>query len=226
MIAALRYTALRISDVVKLERTRVQNGAILLYTHKNGKPVYLDLHPELRAALAALPIPKGTVGNSEYFFWSGQGTLRAAIRGAERTLLRVFKHSGVKNAHAHRFRHTLATEILAAGGTFEDAADVLGSSPGIVRKHYAQWSVKRQERLSSLLQGLWSDTNLTHAANLSVNDSKEKTYLVDGMGFECMSSTQNQWFPRLTNCKKRIKPYNRHQFGKILANRFGRPSKS
>jgi integrase len=43
----------------------------------------------------------------------------------------VFKASRVPGAHAHRFRHTLATEILEAGGTFEDAAEVLGNSPNM-----------------------------------------------------------------------------------------------
>jgi integrase len=42
----------------------------------------------------------------------------------------------VPRAHAHRFRHTLATEILENGGSIEDAAEVLGNSPNIIRKHY------------------------------------------------------------------------------------------
>ena len=42
-----------------------------------------------------------------------------------------FQSVGVIGAHAHRFRHTLATEMLEAGGTFEDAAEVLGNSPNI-----------------------------------------------------------------------------------------------
>ena len=38
---------------------------------------------------------------------------------AERTLSAVFKKSGVKGAHAHRYRHTLATRLLEQGATFE-----------------------------------------------------------------------------------------------------------
>jgi hypothetical protein len=45
----------------------------------------------------------------------------------------------VPGAHAHRFLHTLATEILEAGGTFEDAAEILGNGPNIIRKYYAKW---------------------------------------------------------------------------------------
>jgi site-specific recombinase XerD len=47
---------------------------------------------------------------------------------AERTLSAVFKKSGVKDAHAHRYRHTLATRLLEQGATFEQVADILGNS--------------------------------------------------------------------------------------------------
>jgi integrase len=49
---------------------------------------------------------------------------------AERSLASVFKASLVPRAHAHRFRHTLATELLSNGASFEDVADILGNSPG------------------------------------------------------------------------------------------------
>jgi hypothetical protein len=50
-----------------------------------------------------------------------------AIRGIEeRKLAAVFKKSGVTKSHAHRFRHTLATELLGAGASFEEVADCWG----------------------------------------------------------------------------------------------------
>ena len=54
---------------------------------------------------------------------------RAVVGIAERTLAAVFKKSGVKNAHAHRYRHTLATRLLEQGATFEQVADILGTAP-------------------------------------------------------------------------------------------------
>jgi integrase len=65
------------------------------------------------------------------------GTTRAVIRGATRTRARVFRISKVEGAHAHRFRHTLATALLEKGWTMEDVANVLGSTPETIRKHYA-----------------------------------------------------------------------------------------
>jgi predicted transcriptional regulator len=52
----------------------------------------------------------------------------------------VFAKSEVSRAHAHRFRYTLATELLEQGWTYEDVAEVLGNSAAIVKKHYAKWS--------------------------------------------------------------------------------------
>jgi len=82
---------------------------------------------------------------------------------AERTLAAVFKKSGVQKAHAHRFRHTLATELLGRGASFEDVADILGNSPTIVRNHYAKWSPARQARIDDLMEKVHagSDWSLT-----------------------------------------------------------------
>jgi site-specific recombinase XerD len=42
-ILLLRYTGLRISDLATLERKRIQNGKILLYTQKTGGTVFLPI---------------------------------------------------------------------------------------------------------------------------------------------------------------------------------------
>ncbi len=183
MVLLLRYTALRISDVATLARDRVRNGEIYLRTMKNGKVIKLPAPAELRAGLDAVPAPLGTESDCRYFFWSGNGTTRSAIRDVTRTLAAVFKASGVPGAHAHRFRHTLATELLEAGGSLEDVAEVLGNSPNIIRKHYAKWSLLRQERIAALMRTVF-DTNLIHKQTPSITADFEGLKLVDGMGFE------------------------------------------
>jgi site-specific recombinase XerD len=66
-------------------------------------------------------------------------------------LTAVFNQSGVKNAHVHRFRHTLATRLLEQGATFEQVADILGNSPAVVRKHYGKWFKGRQSNIDRLM---------------------------------------------------------------------------
>jgi integrase len=117
MTLLLRYTALRISDVALLARDRIRNCEIYLRTMKSGKVVKLPLHPELKAALDGLPELKGSSGESRYFFWSGNGTVRSMVRDATRTMAAVFKASGVSGAHAHRFRHYAASRTMPRVGT-------------------------------------------------------------------------------------------------------------
>jgi site-specific recombinase XerD len=42
-----------------------------------------------------------------------------------RSLQSIFAKSQVPKAHAHRFRHTLATDLIGAGASFEVVADIL-----------------------------------------------------------------------------------------------------
>ena len=155
MILLLRYTALRISDVATLSHDQFRDGHVFLRTVKTGGMVFLPVPPELHEALNCLPTTRGVCGLPTHFFWNPVTMSRRCVVGvAERTLASVFKKSAVPNAHAHRFRHTLATEILTKGGTEQDVADVLGISATIVRKHYAKWTPARQARISNLLQAV------------------------------------------------------------------------
>jgi integrase len=176
MILLLRYTALRIGDVAMLARDRVSWDAererwrVFIRTEKTGAPVFLPIPNELKKALDELPNPRLAEAEPKYFFWNGTTSKRAAVGTAERTLSAVFKKSGVKDAHAHRFRHTLATELLGRGASFEDIADILGNSPAIVRKHYGKWSPARQSRIDSLMDSIvvgtnWAQTKKTAVSN-------------------------------------------------------------
>ena len=118
---------------------------------------------------------------------AGNGSAQAVIRDARRTLEAVYQESDVENACSHRFRHTLATEILELGGTLEEAADILGDTEAIVRKHYAKWSAGRQARISKLLVQLW----YTKKPTLEDKEIKGEN-LVDLVRFEKKEPSKNQ----------------------------------
>ena len=172
MILTLRYSALRIGDVAMLARDRITKDEnrwrVFLRTEKNGKPVFLPIPDELRLALNAVPAPRGAAADCRYYFWNGITSERAVKGIAERTLAAVFKKSQVSRAHAHRFRHTLATELLGAGASFEEVADVLGNSPAIVRKHYGKWSAARQNRIDALMDYVWAQNGHRKKKRLQV----------------------------------------------------------
>lgn len=135
MVLLLRHTALRISDVSTLRKDAVSwdpeksKWRVRLQTQKSQEPVFLPIPDGLKLVLDALPLPRNAPQDCPYYFWNGHTSRRAVVGIAERTLSAVFKKSGVKNAHAHRYRHTLATRLLADGEMFELVADILGNTP-------------------------------------------------------------------------------------------------
>lgn len=163
MILVMRHTALAISDTARLKRSQVIDGPrIRLDRGKTGKPIHLPIPYGVVQALNRLPVPRGTpASGTPYFFWNGVIGERALIGSAERTMAAVFAESGVPNAGTHRFRHTLATELLERGATFEDVAAVLGNTAKVVEKHYAKWSKGRQDRLDGLLGAVQNSTPTT-----------------------------------------------------------------
>lgn len=60
--------------------------------------------------------------------FSGKGTERIGKNGIEVLLKRLGKKAGVANAHPHRYRRTLATNLLDRGMNIQDVAVILGHS--------------------------------------------------------------------------------------------------
>jgi site-specific recombinase XerD len=167
MVMLLRHTALRISDVVALRKDAVswdqENNTwrVFLFTQKTGDPVFLPIPESLKLILDALPLPRNAAQDCPYYFWNGITSRRAVVGIGERTLASVFKKSGVKDAHAHRYRHTLATRLLEQDATFKQVADILGNSPAVVRKHYGKWSKGRQATIDRLMMAHFQTASFT-----------------------------------------------------------------
>ena len=167
MVLLSRHTALRISDVCTLRKDAITwdeeraTWRVWLHTQKTGDPVFLPIPETLKMLLGGLPLPRNAAQDCPYYFWNDITSRRAVVGIAERTLAAVFKKSGVKNAHAHCYRHTLATRLLEQGATFEQIADILGNSPDVVRRHYGKWSKGRQANIDRLMIGHFETTPVT-----------------------------------------------------------------
>ena len=146
-ISVLRWTGLRIRDVVTLSRSAVDQRYVTVRTHKNGKHVQLPVHPEMNDALLNLK-------SGDYFFWSGFGDPRSCVGDWQRTLRRLGEIAGV-HVYAHRWRHTFATQLLSKGVPVSEVAAILGNSPRIVEKHYSQWISARQAALEASVKATW-----------------------------------------------------------------------
>lgn len=115
-VLVMRYTGLRVRDVVTLKRTRISNGKLFLRTAKTGTKVFCPLPPVVLDALNAI----GAKG--DYYFWSGDSKPKSAVSNYQRALQTLFELAGVPQAHPHLFRHTFATELLTAGNSIETVA--------------------------------------------------------------------------------------------------------
>ena len=104
MVLTLRYTALRLGDVAMLERDRISRDGdrwrIFLRTEKSGKPVFLPIPFDMKAALDACPLPRKAGPDCKWFFWNGITNALAMKGMMERTLRAVFKESCMRQTSA------------------------------------------------------------------------------------------------------------------------------
>jgi len=133
LVLTFLYSGLRISDVVKLERSRLDMSTrrLLIRVMKTGVPLYCTLHRDAVSALADVKV------ESPYFFWSGQCKLSTATGSARRTIDCVLKLAKI-DGHPHRFRDTFAVSLLRAGEDLRTVQLLLGhASIKTTEKHYA-----------------------------------------------------------------------------------------
>jgi len=155
LVQLLRFSGLRIRDAVTLRKDRIVNGKLLLYTAKTGTAVHIPL-PEF--VVPELEMSSGT--NPQFYFWSGEGKPKSCVGDWQRSLKKLFRMAGVPDGHAHRFRHTFASNLLLAGVPLDRVATLLGhTNSKITEKHYAPWIRARQEQLEADVRKVWDQQN-------------------------------------------------------------------
>jgi integrase len=149
----LRWTGLRGSDVVSLtwQEVHLDTKEIDRVTQKRMKRVVLPIHTELLFALEAQYLRRKPQ--------PGDHVLQNPVTGNSLTRPRLYqrmlalgKRSGVPDAHPHRFRDTLAVDMLMRGASPYDVAKVLGDTIETVEKHYTPFVKELRERVRSILE--------------------------------------------------------------------------
>jgi integrase len=167
MVLLMRYAGLRISDVVTLTRDHIKHNRLEKRAVKNNKWIRLELPSAVLDAIDRLPAPKAAPKGNKRIFFSDATGLRTLVKAAWRTMSAVFKRSGVENAHPHRFRHTLASELLGKGGSIEKVAGILGDNPATISRYYAKWTPEFQSGQDALIRKIHV-TNLAQAEERAV----------------------------------------------------------
>jgi site-specific recombinase XerD len=151
------YTGLRISDVATFDITkRLKGNDVFLRMHKTRRPLFTWIPDWLVDRLHARQKVHGP-----RIFAAGvtQNAKQLCDIWRNKRLKKIFELAGPWEAppHPHKFRHTFVRILLEKGVPVSDAAELIGDTEQILRKHYAAWIPGRQDRLSKILQEAFAD---------------------------------------------------------------------
>ena len=164
----LRWTGLRGSDAVSLTWREVHfdRKEIERVTQKRRKRVILPIHTELLFGLEAesesrKPDPSDRVLLNPL-------TCKPLTRPRlYHRMLALGKRASVPDAHPHRFRDTLAVDMLTRGASPYDVAKMLGDTIETVEKHYTPFVRELRERVRMILE---TGTGLENLSKTQASD--------------------------------------------------------
>jgi integrase/recombinase XerD len=169
LVQVMRHSGLAMIDACCLERSQIHHDKghfriQLKSRQKTSKKAHLQPIDN------AIPVEVGKDlvavlnGNSRYVFWNyhGEGVASDEQKRAvsekffQRYMRTLLDKAGLPEATSHRFRHTLAIEMIRHGATFEDVAAALGNTVGVVAKFYShEWAKVRQGRTDKAIKATW-----------------------------------------------------------------------
>jgi integrase/recombinase XerD len=175
LVLLLRYSGMRIGDVVKLTCDKLSGRKLFMYTQKSGVPVYTVLPDFVVSAIEATPLVTLT-----HLFWNGTDNLDCVVGSWQRRLRKLFQIAMISDGHAHRFRDTFATELLLAGVPIERVAILLGhQSVRVTEKYYAAWTDARQRQVEADLERAWERDPIVLLASKGTQKLRGETEVVN-----------------------------------------------
>jgi site-specific recombinase XerD len=153
----MRWSGLRLADVLALPRSALNGSRLVLKTKKTGAIFDRLIPDDVVSALTALP-PRHTAP-PDCFFWSRETHLHSLelawlkrIRRLNKFVALVDDHDQPMKFHSHMLRDTYAVELLLAGVPLEDVSRLLThTSVRVTEKYYAPWVRSRQKQLEDKL---------------------------------------------------------------------------
>jgi integrase len=151
----LRWTGLRGADAVALTwmEVRIDEKEIERVTQKRRKKVILPIHKELLFALEVEYQRRAPAPTDRVLLNPTSGAPMMRPRLYQR-MLALGKRAGADSAHPHRFRDTLAVDMLSRGCSPYDVAKMLGDSIGTIEKHYTPFVKELRERVQNMIENV------------------------------------------------------------------------
>jgi integrase len=137
-------------------------------TQKRRKKVILPIHTELLFALEAV-YKRLKPGPTDLVLLNPVSARPMTRPGLYRRMLALGKREGVQNAHPHRFRDTLAVDMLSRGASPYDVAKMLGDTIDTVERHYSAFVKELRDRVRNILE---TGIGIEEAAKMPSESSK------------------------------------------------------
>jgi integrase/recombinase XerD len=149
----LRHTGLRGFDATDLRWSSIdlKDRMLSRLTHKRGKQVWIPLHPELFFALDAEFVRRHPRPDDQVLLNPDTSKPMSRPRLYTR-MLALGLRAEVVRAHPHRFRDTLAVDMLLKGASPYDVAKTLGDTVAVVEEHYAPYVKELRERTRRIME--------------------------------------------------------------------------
>lgn len=149
----LRHTGFRESDgaLVSFREIDFDTNEVDRVTRKERKRVILPLPPELMSALRAERERRNALPGDPILLNPNTGK-PFSPQSLYDHVVALGKRAGVAHAHPHRFRATLAVDLLKRGANMYDVAQALGDTEKVVRKHYVRHIPELRQRLRSFVE--------------------------------------------------------------------------
>ncbi|MGA7402929.1 MAG: tyrosine-type recombinase/integrase [Candidatus Sulfotelmatobacter sp.] len=169
LVQLMRYAGLAMVDACCLERSQIRHAKgqyriQLRSRQKTSKKAHLQPIDNVVPPNVGKEVMAVLNGNPRYVFWNfaGDGPASDEQKRAvsekyfQRYMRTLLDKAGLPNATSHKFRHTLAIEMIRHGASFEDVAATLGNTVAVVAKFYShEWGKVRQHRTDSAIKAAW-----------------------------------------------------------------------
>ena len=169
LVQVMRHAGLAMIDACCLERSQIhQDKGQFRIKLKSRQKTSKKAH--LQPIDNAIPVEVGKDlvavlnGNLPYVFWNfhGEGAASDEQKRAvsekffQRYMRTLLDAAGLPDATSHRFRHTLAIEMIRHGASYEDVAATLGNTVAVVAKYYSHERARvRQSRTDKAVKATW-----------------------------------------------------------------------
>ena len=128
LIEVLYSTGVRVSELVSLNRSDINLDTLeVVVVGKGNKERITYLSKTARLHLKEY-LAQRTDNNAALFVTEYEPHERLGVASIQRLLKKIGKKAGVADTHPHRFRRTMATNILKKGMPLEEVSKLLGHS--------------------------------------------------------------------------------------------------